>query len=138
MNDENFEKERTHNRIGGAALALRARRRLLFEVESMTECPSRCDSPLGRGLGGEIKERSPGDPARSGRSHASGAQRLPSATISTKMGEKKPIKKRMSFRRPGESVRAVCSSAEVVFQATQAAAIAMPKVESGIPTFDVT
>lgn len=65
-------------------------------------------------------------------------QSEPSATTSTKSGEMKPISKRTARSVLGESVRADCSSLAVVGQATQAAAIAMPKVESGIPTFEVT
>ncbi len=65
-------------------------------------------------------------------------QRLPSATMRTKSGERKPISTRSALSVAGESFLADCSSLAVVGQATQAAAIAMPKVESGMPTFEVT
>lgn len=66
------------------------------------------------------------------------AQSEPSATTATKTGAQKPMRKRITVSELSGSARAERSSRRVAGQATQAAAIAMPKDESGMPTFEVT
>ena len=62
----------------------------------------------------------------------------PSATIATKTGARTPMSRRAALSEVSESGFTDCSSRLVIGQATQAAAIAMPKVDSGMPMLEVT
>jgi hypothetical protein len=86
--------------------------------------------------------------ARQGRAHGGAApgrggrmrfaHRLPAATVSTKSGLTMPIMMRTKVSFFSLIGCALCSSSLIDFQPTQAAAMAMPKLESGMPTLLVT
>ena len=58
--------------------------------------------------------------------------------IATKTGARTPMSRRAALSEVSESGFTDCSSRLVTGQATQAAAIAMPKVDSGMPMLEVT